>query len=210
MRKGFTMIEMMIVMSIVAILTAAGIYSSQTIMPSWRTKQAASTFANNVNEARSLAILHDRETKVEIMAYDSDPYNDGINYGHYQISVGNASINADFFDVLPFEDSDGTDLGQGTGDIDFGKGGRHELGSVSLVQPDTDEVTFDPRGWVTNDATDFTHSDSGAIEFIFVNKRDSNDQWSVLVFRSGMVRMEATKGRKFSSNEGGTERYSTQ
>ena len=98
----------------------------------------------------------------------------------------------------------------GCGDFDFGDGGRHELGSVSLVQPDTDEIIFDPRGWLTNDATDFTHSESGAVEYVFINKRDEDDTWSVLVFRGGMVRMEAYKGRKFQSNTGGTEQYSTQ
>ena len=157
-----------------------------------------------------MAILHDREAKVEIIDFDPDPYNDGVNYGHYQVSIGDAGVNSSFFDVLPFEDSSGTDNGQGQGDHNFGKDGNKEMGSVSLVEPDADELIFDPRGWVTNGVADFTESDSGAIEYVFVNKRDADDAWSVLIFRGGMVRMEATKGRKFSSNTGGTSSQSTQ
>ncbi|HJN73740.1 MAG TPA: type II secretion system protein [Myxococcota bacterium] len=213
MQKGFTMIELMIVMSLVAILTAAGIFTSKNVMPSWRTKQAASDFADRTREARMLAILLDRETKVEIIDYDSSTGSgsEGTTaYGHYQVSVGDAAADSTFFDVLPFEDTSGTDVGKGEGDFDFGYGGRHELRSVSLAEPSTDEIIFDPRGWLTNSATDFTHSESGAVEYVFVNKRRVEDSWSVLVFRSGMVRMEHNGGREFSSNSGGTEQYTTQ
>jgi len=210
MRKGFTMIELMIVMSIVSILTAAAIFSSRTIMPSWRTHQAAKNFAAHVEEARALAIMHDREAMVEIIDSDSDPTDEGFGAGHYQVSVGNKNMDADFWDVLPFEDSDGTDNGQGEGDFDFGKDGRHELGGVTLVEPDTDQLVFDPRGFVANDASDFTHSESGAIEYVFMNKRDTADAWSVLIFRGGMVRLENAKGRQFESNGAGTGTQSTQ
>lgn len=209
MRKGFTLLEMMIVLGIISILAALGVVNATKIMPSWRTKATAAKFADHVREARTLAILHDREARVEITDFDASPEADGDNFGAYTVAIGNQNANSTFWDVLPFEDTLLTDDGQGEGTHDFGKNSKNRQRSVALVQPSVDTVTFDPRGIVTNGAGDFTHSDGGAIVFTFANKQDANDKWDVLVFRGGMIRLEAHKGRKYDSHEGGTATQST-
>ncbi len=209
-RRGFTLLELVIVMAIIMILSGLGVVMARDMIPSWRTQRAAKDFAQSLEEARALAILHDREAKVEVTDYDPSPYADADTYGAWAVSVGNLAHNATFFDVLPFEDASGTDSYQGEGITDLQKGGNRHMKGVSLEKPDVASIVFDPRGWVANDNSDFTHSAGGAMEFSFVNvvAQDQDDGWKVLVFRGGMIRLEPTHGKGFDNLGGGTEEQS--
>lgn len=209
-RRGFTLLELVIVTAVILILSGLGVVMAREMIPSWRTKAAAQKFEQDLHEARALAILHDRETMVEVTDYDASPYGDNVNYGAWQVSVGNLANNATFFDVLPFEDSTGVDSYQGEGRTDLQKGGNDHHKGASLLEPDAPKIVFDPRGWVANDVTDFTHSEGGALEFTFVNTTadDQDDGWKVLVFRGGMVRLVPTRADVFENLGGGTAEQS--
>ncbi len=187
-----------------------GVIMARDMIPSWRTRHAATSFAEDLEEARALAILHDREAVVEVTDYDPAPYADSATYGAWAVSVGDASHNATFFDVLPFEETTGVDAYHGEGLHDIQKGGNLYLKGVSMLKPDVATIVFDPRGWVANDNSDFTHSDGGAMEFVFVNTvaDDQNDAWKVLVFRGGMIRLAPTHGKGFDNLGGGIEEQS--
>ncbi|MCP4806474.1 MAG: prepilin-type N-terminal cleavage/methylation domain-containing protein [Proteobacteria bacterium] len=207
MRKGFTLLEMMVVLAVIAVLSALGVTTAVTIMPSWRTKSEAMKFADRVREARTLAILHDRQTQVEITSFDPNPTTDGDNYGGYTVAVSN-DLSGDW-DILPYEPDTVAPSGTGEGTHNFGADSKNRVRSVALAEPDVDTITFDPRGMLTNPVADFTEDDQGMLVYTFHNKQDATDHWYVMISRGGMVRLEANKGRQFSSNAGGTETQST-
>ena len=49
-RRGFTILELVIVVAIVLILTAVGIVQSQEMVPRFRTRRAAITFSSKADE----------------------------------------------------------------------------------------------------------------------------------------------------------------
>ena len=70
-RKGFTLLEMVIVLAIVMILTAWGMFMSRDMLPRYRTRDAAMTFAKYVELCQNLAVRSNKECSILMVDFDS-------------------------------------------------------------------------------------------------------------------------------------------
>ena len=164
-------------------------------------------FAAHLNDMRMSAIKDNLQYRVEVTDWDSSLTDVNVpSVGAWKLEAGNKAADSTSWDVLPVELNDVTGTGDGT--IQISKGGTNELPWVSLKEPTTKTVTFSPRGWCDNPATDFV-DDGGYMTFVFVNKRESiasgTDTWTVRVSRGGIVRVEANKNQWVIKNTVGTE-----
>jgi len=198
--RGVTLLEIAIVVAIIGIMAGLGGTMLTELIPSWRTRRAASEFASAMNTCRQMAIAHGVEYRVRLGAYDPDVGGSGGNIGIYYVERGDAANGSASWDVLPV-DMDGSDAMTGEGTVDFSAGGEDELRGVSLDQwgvisgVSGNDVVCSPRGWLINPVSDF--DGNGYIRVSFVNKKARQkgdvDDWDVLVSRGGMVRMEASR-----------------
>jgi prepilin-type N-terminal cleavage/methylation domain-containing protein len=90
-RRGFTLIEIAIVVGLILILTAIGIDMSKDLIPRYRTKKAAQQFAAHVNQCRMIAIRANRECMIWMKAGDDDLDDTTTNTGKYWMAMGNKS-----------------------------------------------------------------------------------------------------------------------
>lgn len=212
-RRGFTLIELMIVVAIIVALAALGLGSLQELVPRFRARRAAYDLAEAIGQARDLAILHGRETRVTLVDYDpawEDP--DSANRGSWTVAVGNRTMNSTAWDLLPFDSlSDGVDDDASEGTYDLSISGQQYLKGVSLVEPDITDITFTPRGWLGNDPTDILTG--GFVELKMANKvaigRGVDDYWVVRIYRGGMVRVEPSQGDVYENDDGGLDEHTT-
>lgn len=206
LQAGFTLLELMIVLAIITILTALGIGGIRELIPSFRTRSQAHAFAGALEQARMLAMLENRQTRVSVTNWDSNPSTDlTTSYGAYEIAVGNRMMNSTVWDVLPYEG--GSDTNQSEGIVDFSTGEKDAVTGVSILEPEVTDVVFNGRGWLAN--SDDELSTAGYLEFTFANKiaqeRGVTDHWVVRVYRGGMVRVESTLADTY--DESGTVGY---
>lgn len=213
-RHGFTLIELMIVIGMIVVLAGLGVGALSELGPRYRARQAAEQFSSDVEMLRMMAIMNDRETRIVITDYDSDPYNTGYGNGAWALYVGNRNLNSTFWDQLPYEGTNGVDSYSGEGSRDLATG-THAAKGVALAEPDVTTIIFNARGWVKNDETDFGYSsNASSIDFEFTNKSSRTgatapDNYTVKVFRGGMVRIEAGLADEFTSNSAGTSAASS-
>lgn len=213
-RQGFTLIELMIVVGMIVVLAALGVGAISELVPRFRARQAAEQFAADVEMMRMMAIMNDRETRIVITDYDGDPYNGGYGNGAWALYVGNRNLNSTFWDQLPYEGDNGVDTFTGEGSRDLATG-TYAAKSVALAEPDVTAIVFNARGWVNNDESDFGYSpNASSIDFEFTNKASATgssnpDNYTVKVFRGGMVRIEAGLGDEFTTHSAGTSAASS-
>ncbi|MCB9760651.1 MAG: GspH/FimT family pseudopilin [Alphaproteobacteria bacterium] len=207
LRRGFTLLEMMIVIAVIAVVAALSVSSLKELIPRFRARQAAHEFASHLEQARQLAIMHNRETKVEIVNYDTDLTNTGTNTGYWEISVGDSRVGSADWDVLPMEVTSGADAHKSEGTFDISSSGEHYRRGVGLAEPDVTEIIFTPKGWVGNSNANF--GSDGFLSFVFVNKiaeaQGQTDRYTVMVYRGGMVRVEASLSSGFANDEAGMD-----
>lgn len=211
-REAFTLVELMIVIGLIVVLAAIGVSSLSELVPRFRAKDAAEQFAADVERLRTLAIMNDRETRLVVTDYDTNPYTPGAGAGAWELYVGNKNLNSTFWDMLPYEGTKGTDANTGEGSRDL-SAGTYKVKNVGLVEPDVSAIVFNARGWVANDASDFAYSsNASSIDYVFSNKAQAGgieDTYTVKIFRGGMVRVEAGLGNQFEAHEGGTAEASS-
>lgn len=216
-RQAFTMIELVIVLGIIVILAALGVGASQELLPRFRARKAAKMMAADISRARMSAMMNNREAQFAITDFDTDPTDvESPSYGAWSISVGNKTMGSSCWDILPFEDNSCTDSYTSLGLRDIKKGSTDYQRQVGLEEPDITTLTFNPRGWVTNDAADFTYGDdNGYVEYRFYNKVSASkgiteDHFAVRVYRSGMVRIESGMNEdQYENDAGGTAQRSS-
>lgn len=203
--RGVSLIEMAIVIAIIGIAAALAGPSLTRSLPMWRTKRAAKEFAAALNTCKQMSIAQDREYRVRLSLFDSDPSGSGDNVGLYYIEAGNLAQDSTTWDILPIDDG-GIDTTTGEGTVEISQGGEDQLTDVSIEDWGTSagDIVCSPRGWLTNPNTDFDAR--GYIGVTFLNKeaaqRGVTDQWTVVVSRGGLVRLEPTVGTPVGFDNG--------
>lgn len=218
-RGGVTLIEIVIVISIISILAAIGGPMLTESLPRWRTRRAAMQFAAAVEQARGMAIAQNVEYRIVMEAYDSD-LADATSVGRYAIAKGNASSASTAWDVLPAEALGvTTDDNTGEGRVEISDGGEDALPDVSIEAWGTltgtaagNDIVFSPRGWVTNPVTDF--DSDGYLDLTFVNTRVLRQEgvrqtWTVRIARGGMVRVASDMAAPRTDGPSGTNQAGT-
>ncbi len=205
-RKGFTLVELMITVAIIAVLSATGWAMMSDLLPRYRAYQGARDFAMNFTSIRGMAATLTREHRVCLLDYDSSLSDaEAGNVGEYATQVGNRSVESTSWEWAPGDRmSDGSDDDTTEGLVDFGEDGAQELADVSLnawatisgpSYPGTsnsDCIVVGPRGFVVNPNGDF--DTEGYITVEFVNKqayaKGNTEIYQVKISRAGMVRLD--------------------
>lgn len=218
-RSGVTLVEIVIVISIISILAALGGPLLTESLPRWRTRRAAYEFAAAVEQARGLAMSQNVEYRIVMEAADP-AMSDATSVGRYAVARGNAAANSSSWDVLPAEPPGATsDDSQGEGRVEISDGGEDALPDVSIEpwgalhgSTGGDDIVFSPRGWVSNPASDF--SADGYVDITFVNTRvlrsaGLDQSWTVRISRGGMTRVASNLARARTDGPSGTGRAGT-
>ena len=214
-RRGFTLIELMIVVAIFSVLATLGFGLTSETLPRYRARRGADQFASNVHTCRMVAIQSGYECRILMSDYDDKPSTlTAANAGEYFVQIGNQSIASDEFETLP------TSLMEVEGTFDISEDSTHYLRHVSIMDWGTingtsgagsNSIVFSPRGFVANPATDFS---DGYITISFVNKvayaDGTNDIYEVNIARSGMTRIiSPLMGDRYPDATHGTGKTST-
>jgi prepilin-type N-terminal cleavage/methylation domain-containing protein len=214
-RRGFSLIELMIVVAIFAILAVTGFGLTRDTLPRYRAQSAAAQFAGNVATCRMAAIRSGYECRLYMSDYDDKPSDlTADNTGEYYLQLGNKSSNSDEFETLP------TSLMEVKGHFTIAEGSTDYKRNVSIMEWDTlngtsgsggDSIVFSPRGFIANPASDFN---DGYITIKFVNKvayaNGIDDIYKVQIARSGMTRTENDlMGDRYPDDNHGTDKAST-
>lgn len=203
-RAGFTMLELLIVIAIIGILTAAGYIIARDIVPQYRTRKAAMEFANAVEQCRSLAIHSGRRCRILMLegAIASELSDLSSNAGSYEVDLEIPETGD--WDTLPIDTyTDTTDDNASTGIVDLSADSPNGMRHVSILDWGTisgpgvgndSAIVFDTRGFVENPASDFTN---GVITITFVNevaeKRGTPDRWNVQITRAGVAHLDSSR-----------------
>jgi prepilin-type N-terminal cleavage/methylation domain-containing protein len=214
-RRGFSLIELMIVVAIFSVLSTLGFGLTRETLPRYRARRGADQFASNVHTCRMLAIQSGYECRILMSDYDDKPSTlTADNAGEYYIQLGNKSVAADEFETLP------TSLMEVEGSFDISKDSTHYLRNVSIMDwgtingtngAGTNSIVFSPRGFLANPATDFN---DGYVTISFVNKvaysDGTDDIYKVNIARSGMTRIiSPLMGERYPEADHGTGKSST-
>jgi prepilin-type N-terminal cleavage/methylation domain-containing protein len=197
--RGFTLLELAIVIAIVSILALVAVPNLNQMLPRFRLNNAVREFANNVQLIRLMAVSQNREYRLCLSDKDSDPTNPNIvtNRGAYLLQAGNSSSGSTSWSTLPASLSGGVYIDQqGTFTLTWSTSNRTYAG-VSITgwnqiggpgSGNGNCIVFSPRGWVTNPTDDFV---SGYIQVYFRNKAANprNDSRTILISRGGLTRI---------------------
>ncbi len=204
-RRGFTLIELGVVLSIIAVLALLGVATMRGSMPRYRMVTASEALKADLGSLRMLAIERNRQTRLRLVQADPDYLNpEAPSAGAWTLEVGNRSRNSTRWTAA-----------ESKSDIDISAGGTRPAPDVSLmpwgglIGPGTrnaDAVVFSPRGWVENPPEDFQAE--GYITLTLINKearaQGINDFIEVRIARSGLVDLAASLGRDAGGGAVGT------
>jgi len=211
LRSGFTMIELLVVVGIIGILSALGMWRTRELIPRMKTRHVARDFANDMEMVRMRAIMSNRETRLRITDYDSNATSLNSAYaGAWILELGNKQTGSTKWSTIT------------NSTYDISASGNQDTKHVSLSYTSgdlsgpttcscTDSVVFNPMGQVLNPGTDFTSN--GDISITFINKigraNSVIDDYDVRVYRSGMVRVDPALSNMYENDAGGTDLTST-
>ena len=204
-RRGFSLIEVAIAVSIFGIMVALGYGSIRNQLPRYRMVQAAKSLEQDIARIRMAAILANRETRLVLIGPDPAPDDPTVYGGNWELQGGDRSMMSSAWEYMPFDEAGTGDPDQSQGRVDIGPDGNRQERGVGLypwedlVGPGTgnaDAVVFSPSGWVSNPAGDF--DGQGYITLRIINKvalgEGVQDEVHIRIARSGYVRLETTLG----------------
>lgn len=201
-RKGFTIIEVLVVVSLISVLAAIGYTQMSVLLPRYRTHRAAKEFASTVQKIRQEASTDGIEHRIALIDFDADHLNaNAAPTGEYYVQSGNKSSGSTRWEYLPTDMlDDGADDETGEGIVNIAE----TIPDVSIVPwaalsgpnytgaSNADCIVISPRGWLVNPNNDF--NSEGLIEIHFINKvalrRNSVEIYQVELSRAGMVRID--------------------
>lgn len=208
-RKGFTFIEIILVVAIISIISVMGYGTLSKALPRYRTRQAAMEFASSMDQLRTMSIVNNREYRVYLEVADDQAFEGAVpSTGTYWLQAGNRSSGSTFWDTFPVEPGETGDSLTGEGRVDISMGGEDARAHVSIIPwaslagpnhgmgapSNTDCVVFSPRGWVTNPSADFASYSDGYIRVEFINKAaladGQTEVYAVRIARSGFARVD--------------------
>ena len=221
-RRGFTLIEVGIVVALFVVLAAIGWGSTRGQMPRYRLIRGAKDLKGDLTNLKNLAVMSNRETRLLLIGSPGPCAETDDFGGSWYLQAGNRSRGSTEWEFLPMDtEVAGEDEEQGEGRVSLGDGGNRELKDVCLEPWETlrgpgsgsaDAIVFSPRGWVRNPASDF--GDSGYVTLTLTNQAaarlEVEDKVHLLVSRAGLVRMHSTLGHDLSDNPVGTGSSSTE
>jgi len=145
--KGFTLIEVMVTLIIIAILAAISAPAFTAMAPNMQLKSAARDLFSLLQEAKMLAIKENKNVAVRFgtAGYTSgEPFNDADNDGLYTAAEGFTDTNGDGaytalrVVVLATDYDHGINFGTGTATKDWN--------GSDFPDPPTSGITFNSRG----------------------------------------------------------------
>ncbi len=197
-RRGFTLVELVIVLAIIGVVSAMGVASVRKLQPRFRMIQASKDLQADVSRLRIAAVDSGRETRLLLLESDSSWDSIGQdNVGEWAMQRGDKARASTTW----------TTLEDGDAHVVISRDGPQELPSVSLVPWSTlsgpatgnaDAIVFSPRGFVANPDGDF--GSDGYITLTLVNKAaltdGVEDTVSLKIARTGGVSVTSSLGNQ--------------
>ena len=218
--RGFTLIEVLLVVSLITILATIGFGTTQDQMPRYRLIQASKGLKGDLMTLRNLAVETGRETRLLLTERPEDCSDTEQYGGRWRREIGDRSRGATWWEQLPPDgEQDGTDDDISEGEVNIGNGGNRKARHVCLLEwgdirgpgtGNTNAIVFSPRGWLSNPSEDFDGTGHLVVELAnqVAARQGVDDRVRVMITRSGMVRLHSTLG-EMSDTPVSTEVYST-
>lgn len=196
--RGFTLLELMIVIAIMIALAVMALPSMRAFIPRYRLNAAAKDLAGAVQQARMMAIAHSREYRICMLTKDASAATSApaASVGEYALSAyddDGSCTGSGCWDVLPTDAVGDTTRTEGS--YVLTPGSPNSVVGISIVgwtpmggpgSDNTDCIVFSSKGWISNPTTDF---DGGFIYVQFRNKyvNPQEDIRTVRISRGGGV-----------------------
>lgn len=210
------MVELAVVIAIIGVLAAIGMYSGRQQIAQYRLMSAARLLQSDIQGLRATAISTNRQTRLLLIEADAAMDPQEAQIGAWLLQVGDRSSGSTEWDTLPIDkEVPDSSLGERSLNVD----GLNERPGISLMPwpslagpglGNTDAVVFSPRGFVDNPVSDFV---GGYITLSLANKRfaggDEVSLVSIVISRGGLAHMETSAGTALASGDVGSEGATT-
>lgn len=197
---------MLIVIAIIGILSALGMWKARELLPRFRTRGVAQEFAAAAQAARMQAVMNNLQSRLRITNFDISAGTAGTaNQGAWVQELGNKTMGSTVWTEISSTSVDISSTGnnpQRHVSLDYTSGNITGPSDCSC----TDSIVFTPAGLLSNPVADF--SSTGDIQLTFVNKisraRNVTDDYLVRIYRAGMSRVDPALSNGFTAEQGGT------
>lgn len=202
-RRGFTIVELAVVLAIFVITAALGLGSLREHLPRYRLVQSAKRLKADLRTLQSLATSSGRQARLRLVSAPGDCADPTVWGGGWALELGDRSNGSTRWDVLPVDLSDDAGLApdsdQSEGLVVLSEGGNAEARFTCLLpwgtltgplSGDRDTIVINARGYLDNPTSDL---DGGYIRLTLRNQdaalQGVQDEAVVLISAAGAVRL---------------------